>query len=95
VPVDPNRDGVLHDQDRQQDRGRLQGRQNGREERRRDHPDAGKAALAEPERRHRDDGKRIEQRIGDDVHAGGGADRERSDGLHQIKAQPRYRRQSY
>ena len=54
VAVDPDRDGVLHEQDRQQDRGGLQRRQNRRKQRGRDDADAGKPALAEAERRHRD-----------------------------------------
>ena len=99
TPVDPDRDQVLHDQDRQQDRGRLQRRQDGRQERRRHDPDARKPALAETERRHRDDRERIEQRIRDDVHAEGAnrsgwmaASRRRTWGW--IKAQPSRPRQS-
>jgi len=72
APVDPDRDGVLHDQDRQHDGGRLQGRQRQREQRGRDHADAREATLAEPKQCHCRDGEQIEQRIGDDGHAAGG-----------------------
>src|SRR6266568_4234811 len=71
APVDPHRDHVLRDQDRQQDRGSLQRRQNRCEQRSRHHPDPGKASLAEAERRDRDNGDGIEKRICDDGHAEG------------------------
>ena len=52
APVPPDRDHVLHHQDRQQDRERLQRRHREREQRRRRHADAGEAALGEADQQH-------------------------------------------
>jgi len=68
APVDPHRNQVLRDHDRQHDRGCLERRQDDRQQGSRDRSDAGKAALAEAERRHRRNGEKIKKRIVDDGH---------------------------
>ena len=65
APVPPERNDVLHEQDRQQDRERLQRRHREREQRRRRHADAGEAAFGEPDEQHGDQRGDEENRIGE------------------------------
>ena len=68
VPVPPDGDGVLADQDRQdQCRGFERGKVK-RGQRRREQTDTGKAALGQPKRQHGRNGESIEEGIGD--HSG-------------------------
>ena len=62
--IPPDRNRVLHHQDRQQDRERLQRRHGEREQRRRRHADAGEPALGEADQQHRDECDGEEERIG-------------------------------
>jgi len=63
--IGPDRNRILDDQDRQQDRRGFERRHDQREQRRRQHAETGKTALAQPEEGHGRNGEKVEQRIGD------------------------------
>ena len=69
-PVGPDRDHILHQQDRQHDRDRLQRRNDQREQWRCDHADAGEAALGKAKQRHGNHRDRPEQGVGGEGQGG-------------------------